>query len=287
MINKISLTFIALIAISVNLLAQSDVSKSRWRTDEITIDGNDKEWTKPLNFYDDKSGLFFAVSNDSQRLYFAFSLNDEMKMRKLMNAGWSFGLSSKEKGKKFAVSLIFPAINLMGMESIGPGSNFERKIIGNPFINAYKMQFSTLAAKGFQSGTTEIMLNNSKGIDIVVGADSTQHLIFEFAIPLNELLSKGSMCLNELIVLNVRVNALDRPSAGVGEGSPGRKSGGGMSGNSMSGGGMRGGGMSGMGGGRSKGGMSRGGDYAGNGFGNRSTLFDKVSFKQKFTLVMK
>ncbi|MEI6677011.1 MAG: hypothetical protein WCL21_00305 [Mariniphaga sp.] len=287
MMYRISLTFIALIAISINLLAQSDISKSRWKTEDITIDGNDKEWTKPLNFYDDKSGLFFAISNDNDRLYFAFSLKDEMKMRKLMNAGWSVELSSKEKRKKFDVSLIFPAINLMGMENKKPGSNFERKVPGNPFIKAYQMQFSTVEAKGFQSGSTEISLNNPDGVDVVVGADSAQHLVFEIAIPLNELLSKGSMCLNELIVLNVTVNALDRPSAGVGEGSPGRKSGGGMSGNSMSGGGMRGGGMSGMGGGRSKGGMSRGGDYAGNGFGNRSALFDKVSFKQKFTLVMK
>lgn len=286
MITKISLTVIVLLALSIHLMAQSDVSKSRWKTEEITIDGNDKEWTKPLNFYDDKSGLFFAVSNDNNRLYFAFSLKDEMKMRKLMNAGWSIALTSKEKRKKFDVSLIFPAVNLMGMENIGPGSNFERKVPGNPFIKAYQMQFSTVTGKGFQSGTTEIALNKPDGIDVGVGADSAQHLIFEIAIPLNELLSKGLIQLNELIVLTVRVNALDRPSTGVGEGSSGRK-GSGMSGRSMSGGGMRGGGMSGMGGGGSRGGMSRGGNYAGNGSASRSTFFDKVSFKQKFTLVMK
>ena len=203
-----------------------------------------------------------------------------------MNAGWSVELSSKEKRKKFDVSLIFPAINLMGMENKKPGSNFERKIPGNPFIKAYQMQFSTVEAKGFQSGKTEITLNNTNGIDVAVGADSAQHLIFEIAIPLNELLSKGLIQLNELMVLTVRVNALDRPSTGVGEGSSGRK-GSGMSGRSMSGGGMRGRGMSGMGGGGSRGGMSRGGNYAGNGYANRSTLFDKVSFKQKFTLVMR
>jgi len=56
-------------------------------------------------------------------------------------------------------------------------------------------------------------------------------------------------------------------------------------GGSHQGGGM-GGGRSGggMGGGRQGGGMPREGSYNGNGSGDRSSLFEKVSFKQKFTL---
>ena len=109
------LVLIAFIAISLNLSAQSDVSQARWKTKEIVIDGNNNEWTKPLNFYDDKSGLMFAICNDTQNLYLCFTVNDEFKMRKLMSAGWSITLSSNEKKKKFTSDLTFPAVNVMGL----------------------------------------------------------------------------------------------------------------------------------------------------------------------------
>ena len=47
---KFSFGLIAFIALSFNGLAQSDVSKARWNSKEIVIDGNDREWAKPLNF---------------------------------------------------------------------------------------------------------------------------------------------------------------------------------------------------------------------------------------------
>ena len=95
-----SLVCLVFFALSFRAQAQSDVSKSRWNSGVISIDGNDKEWAKPLNFYDDKSGLFYAISNDNHNLYLVFSVSDPMKMRKLMRSGWSIELSSKEKKKE-------------------------------------------------------------------------------------------------------------------------------------------------------------------------------------------
>ena len=290
---KFSFCLMVFIALSFNGLAQSDVSKARWNSQAITIDGNDREWAKPLNFYDDKTGLLFAISNDNQNLYFSFSCNNEFKMRKLMNAGWSMELSSKEKNRKFNATLTFPALKMEGIGQKRPGSEFEKKVPGNPFINSYQLQLQGVTTKGFLVSPVEVKLHNRKGIDIAVGADSLQNLVFEIAIPVKELMVENSVQLNELITMSITVNAMERPSSGGQSGKGGGRQGDGMSemgggeGGGMGGGmggGRSGGGMGGgMGGGRSGGGMRQGGGQGG-APSDRSGLFDRVSFKQKFVL---
>lgn len=280
--KKVILVLIAFIALTPNLPAQSDVSQARWKTKEIVIDGNDKEWVKPLNFYDDKSGMMFAISNDTQNLYLCFTINDELKMRKIMSAGWSVTLSSKEKKKKFSSDLAFPAINVMGLGNRGAGNNNEKKAAGSNIIRIYKSQISGISTNGFKSNLKEVKLNDRNGIDIAIGADSTQHIVYEIAIPLKELFVENLIQLNELLTMNVKVKGLERPNT-TGGGNAG------MGGSRMSSGGMGGGRMGGgrMGGGRMGGGMSRGGGYSSGGYGNRSALYESTSFKQKFTLVSK
>jgi hypothetical protein len=284
--KKISLVLFGLIALFLNGQAQGDVSKARWSQKEIVIDGNDNEWTKPLNFYDDKTGLLFAISNDSRNVYFAFSCNDELKMYKMMTSGWSLELSSKEKNKKFSTTITFPAIKTIGsMKRVG--SQFEKKSDVNPLIKVYKQQLQSVLTKGFISNQAELKLNNqnqsAQQIDIAVGTDTLRALVYEIAIPLKELMAGNSVQLDELITLNVAVNAMNHPSAGRSQAGRG----GNLSEDGMSemGGGMGGGrgGMGGMGGGR--GGMSRGGgSYGGGGSYDRSGIFERASFKQKFTL---
>jgi len=282
--HKISWTLVAFLTLTLNGLAQSDVSKARWKSKEIVIDGNDREWTKPLNFYDDKSGLLFAISNDQRNVYFAFTVNDEMKMRKLMSAGWSVELSSKEKDRKFNATLTFPSVKLQGMGK-RPGSEFEKKVAGNPVIDSYRLQLQSIAVKGFLSNQTELKLNDKNGIDIAIGADSSLFIVYEIAIPLKELMADYSVQLDELITLNVSVNAMDRPAGGGERGGRAGRGGGGsrseLSDMGGMGGGRSGGGRGGMGGGR-PGGMSREGGYSGS--GDRSGLSERASFKQKFTL---
>src|SRR6478736_175292 len=87
--------------------AQDDMSRARWQSVTMRTDGNDSEWYKPLNFYDESTSLLFAISNDSSNIYFCFTGKDSRKVSKMIKAGWSLKLSSKEKRKKFDVSIIF------------------------------------------------------------------------------------------------------------------------------------------------------------------------------------
>lgn len=288
--GKFGLVTILFLMLAGNIWAQSDVSKSRWRSKEMKIDGNSRDWALPLNFYDDKTGLMFAICNDRADLYFAFTCNDEMKMRKIMSAGWTMELTSKEKHLKFRTALIFPGTKTDRTGERRAAGNVPLKIKENPFIADYQQQISAVEARGFQSGLGSVLLNERNGIKIAIGADTLQHIMYEFAIPLKELFTGNWMQSVQPITLNVTVNALQRPSSEGGDGGGragtemsgmGGRSGGGMSG---MGGGRSGGGRSGMGGGRSGGGMSHsGGNSPG---GNRTALFEKASFRQKFTLTV-
>jgi hypothetical protein len=257
---------------TLNLAAQADVSKARRVPSGIVIDGNDKDWAKPLNFYDDASGLMFAIGNDSEHLFLCFTGNDEFKMKKLMSAGWSIGLSSKEKSTKFKAELLFPGINVMGVKK--SGNNFEKKSTEDNLITFYLLQLKYVVVKGFKSDISEVALNNKTGINIGIGSDSIQHVVYEIAIPLNEIFIADLSHPDELLTLHVSINALERPTNGSGGGSGGHSGmGGGMSG--MGGGSHNGG----HGGGSHGGGMYHQGESGGMGGG-----FEKVTFKQKFTL---
>ncbi len=284
--KNIILFSILITSFSLNLFSQGDVSKARWVSSVIKIDGNDKDWDKPLNFYDENSGLMFAIGNDKENLLLCFTLKDEMRMKKLMSAGWTIGLSSNEKNKKFKSELSFPGVNVMGMRR--SENNFEKKSIANNLVQTYLLQETKVSCKGFKSNFTDLTINSKENINIGIGADSIQHIVYEISIPLKELFASNLIHLNELITLNITVNALERPSSGGGysgrsTGMGGGRAGGGMSGGM--GGGRRGGGMS--GGGMSGGmrGERNGGEMATHGApGDRNSLFTKVSFKQKFIL---
>lgn len=290
--KRLVLTLIVLATFISKLSAQGDITKGRWIANEMIIDGNANEWVKPLNCYDDKTGLLFAVGNDRDNLYLCFTCEDEMKMRKMMNAGWKIGFISKEKKKKFKTEINFPAVNMAG---VGMGIGFRRGTggegnglaIDNP-INIYRLNLGMLPVKGFTSNKTEIKLNDWSGINIAIGSDKNQRVIYEIAIPFRELYGDNKIGYDEEITMDVTVNGMERPTSSGGNfnggmsGMGGGRMGGGMSGMGGRGGGGRMGG--GMGGGRMGGGMSRGGGDRGNGSGGLSDIFENASFKQKFTL---
>ena len=268
-------------ALACPALAQPDVSRSEWKTDKLNIDGNDKEWKKPFSFRDNASGFSYAIGNDSQNLYLVFSVNDPMKMMKLMRSGWSLELSSKEKKRKFKATLNIPGVQMTGNGRTGGGTESGSRAEGYLMIKAYEAQVGGISLSGFQSGPAELKLNGHSDIQLGIGAGSDQNLIYEIAIPFKQLVAGNLIQLNELITLNANVNVPTRPAAGGSEGR-GPQGGGGMSGG---GGGRQGGGMSGMGGGRQGGRMAQGGGHGGPGSGDRSAMPEKASFKQKFVLV--
>lgn len=262
-------TLLAVLSIAAS--AQEDVSTAKWQANRIIVDGNDNEWEQPFGLFDNKSGLVFTLTNDNKNIYLCFTDNEAIKAEKMMKAGWTLELSSSEKKRKFDAAISFPKID---DPNINMRSEFRNQ------VSLYKMDLAAVKTKGFLAGNGDIPLNNKEGINIGIGIDSTEKIVYEIAIPIKDLMEEDKLQLNELITLDITVNALSKPegssanggNASRGFAGGGGRMGGGMGGGRMGGGGRRGGGAS----------MERD-----NTASDRASLFEKVSFKQKFRLVNK
>jgi hypothetical protein len=259
--------FLLGILITLQTIAQDGISESKWQSKQLTIDGDDNEWAQPHTFFDAQSALMFSVSNDAKNLFLCFSNNDRMKTGKMMKAGWSIELFSSEKKRKFDASIIFP-------KSIDPGINMRSDF--NAAVKIYKSEIQTINTKGFKTNNLEIKLSNDQEINVAVGADSSEKIVYEIKIPLKELMDEQMIQLNEIISLELTINSLEKPkTASSQEGTRSSFSGGG---------GGHGGGSHGGGG---HGGGGHGGSYNNQNSGGyeRSGLYEKVNFKQKIKLV--
>ena len=249
--------------------AQDDMSRARWQSVTMRTDGNDSEWYKPLNFYDESTSLLFAISNDSSNIYFCFTGKDSRKVSKMIKAGWSLKLSSKDKKKKFDAGIVFPPEEIVsgaGKAIDSSASSAKQNVAG------YKLNLQTIKTKGFVSNNGDIALLNNGGINIAVGNNSNQEMLVEIAIPFRELSAETAFQLNEEFHLDVVVNALPRAKYNAASGTGGSRGG---HGGSHGGGGQHAGGA---------GYAEIGHKWTAEELSERSALYEIGSFKQKFRL---
>ena len=204
--------FILILSCCGTVLAQDGVSAARWQASPVIADGNNEEWKKPLNLYDAVTGLLFTVANDSNNLYLCFTCNDERKVTKLMKAGWTVEVFSKEKGKKFNAEIAFPAIQMIsepgkdeGVTSSAP-SDFKNETA------LYRLNVKTVGIKGFVTSNGSIPLLNNNGINVGIGADNTQAIIYELVVPLKELRVENTINGAPEMGLHITVHALKKPA---------------------------------------------------------------------------
>ena len=303
-----SFVILVLLLVSGKLFAKSYVPVSRWKTHDIHIDGNDRDWDKPINFYDGQTGLFFAIANDSSTLFLNFTATDRDKIQNLIRGVWTLALATKNKKSNTRASLTFEASqgsrgmnNRMGMDgklSFGKndmpdkksaskerGDEMPEEISKNTpdtrAINDYILSFRSFKANGFIFTHDEVPFQNTSGVVVRVGQSDPAGLLYEIAIPLKELYEDESVKLNELISLVLTVNTSEQP-----EGEANNRPQGGSPGSMPGGGGGRPGGMSGgaPGGGGMGGAQMPGGGMSGERSGRAGSATEKVVFKQKFRL---
>src|SRR5215831_7160321 len=172
------------VCLLVNAYAQSDVATSKWRQEAVVIDGQSNEWEQPLNFYDDKTKLFFAIANDSSDIYFCFESKDPLDQMKLMRAGMKITLTAKGK-TKHNVSIEFPLPQGQQVsENNGPdNSSIQNQDGGNLssehqnhdtgyFRKNFIMNHLMMDAEGFASGDGIVPVKNPSGINAAINWDS-------------------------------------------------------------------------------------------------------------------
>ncbi|HMI63371.1 MAG TPA: hypothetical protein VK518_20790, partial [Puia sp.] len=55
-----------------------------WQRQPLTIDGSDKDWTKPLPYTVKSEQLNYAVTNDGQNLYILMSTHSPQEAQKIV-----------------------------------------------------------------------------------------------------------------------------------------------------------------------------------------------------------
>jgi len=185
-----------------------------------------------------------------------------------MKAGWSVEIYSKEKNKKFTGSISFPAVQMISAPGKDGGVAGSEEPDFKNETTLYRLDTKMVKATGFVTANGNIPLLNSNGINIGIGSDSTQEIIFEIAVPFKQLFPQNNVQLKEELGLHITVNALKKPAY---HGDPDGKD---LVGKGGLGGGKRNG--------RSAG-AKQNSVYP----VDRSLLFTEIDFKQRFKLADK
>ena len=317
-INRIRKRFIAGIALTAlsSCTHYVYIYKSQWQKDAIIADGKASEWHTPLNFYDTKSKLQYAVSNDNENLYFCIRATDEQTQMKMVAAGMQILIDTTEKSQP-QTNISFPLANGKRDHDSGmdhppnPNQSFV------PFENRRFLQLNQMRLTGFNLPIMEGIqpLQNKFGISLSINLDSNKIMTYEGIIPFKTFyknsLSRAdsSKIINISIILNAlpALNDSGIPSGGVGGAGGGEMNGtnngiggggmnsGGMGGEGMGGGGMNSGGIGGggmNGSGMNGGGGMSGGEYPAPGYNEGrgaipEYLFEKNIIKTRFLLAAK
>jgi len=230
-----------------------------WQSKKVTVDGKIPEWSNPLRFYDYKSKINYAITNDRKNLYLAMKISDEVLKAKIIRGGMEFRIDTLGK-KSFPIAFIFPIANQMVIEQhkrmeVQPerkaGEKPDRSVMNQKLLGQAKEAHLI----GFKPplGGNQSLINNPSGISAAINIDSLGIMYYEAAIPFSTFYKKELTAsdTNKVFSYEIKVNALPAP--------PEHKGGGGER---EMGSGMHGGG-GGMGGGHHGGGMGGGGMHSG------------------------
>ncbi|MES2332158.1 MAG: hypothetical protein V4539_21290 [Bacteroidota bacterium] len=194
-----------------------------WQKDSLVIDGNDGDWTMPLLYRDEKEGLLFAVSNDNDNLYIRATTHNDATILKILRGGLTVYINSHGvKEESGAAGISFPTGNrvskdgkllndrpeLQNDKRIGLGSVQDFSIFGFSVIKS---------PENFDYGKS-----NPEGIQLAVGLNAANDLVYEAMIPLRSFLTRGAMVnlgrknfAIGLVLENIPVEADQRGNNGV------------------------------------------------------------------------
>ena len=248
----------------------------------IVVDGDNKEWPTPYPYYDEKAGIGYDISNDKDNLYITVKTADEKVQVKMLRGGVNVWIDTKgEKNLITAINYPLEHNNSAAKgESSAKQSSQERKMEAIENARDYTLS-------GFKkcNGSLSINQANSCGIQVKMGVNDFNELVWEAAIPFTALYGRKITVVDthKPISICFDIKGL-KQAAGANGGGRGR-SGSGM------GGGMRGGGMGGGGGMHGGGGrMGGGGNHGSNnaaGNADRQKLFEPTKTWVKTTLAFK
>ena len=102
-------TFAAGCSSSRNSQASDNMPISTAPQQPITIDGSDKDWTKPLPGFSKTENFSYEIANDPQNLYVLISTKDPLEQQKMIQGGMTVWINTKaDKSQGGAVGIGYP-----------------------------------------------------------------------------------------------------------------------------------------------------------------------------------
>jgi hypothetical protein len=240
------------------------VAPSRWDNNTLKIDGKDNEWQNDLRYFPDEK-IMVGIKNDADNLYVCLKTNDEMNIRKIMAAGLTLWLNTKDnKSKKFGIHYPVGGAGrrdfTQGRDADDPSADerIKAEMPGNHYSGMMeemlkKIEININDNEDLKIGTIDEF---KKNYNIQVSLKNENDILFyEIAIPLkSQFLNINNNGTKAIIGLGMLTGEYKRPERsgnqrGYGDGGgptsggiPGMGSGG-YGGSGRRGGGMHGGGM--------------------------------------------
>ena len=252
---------------------------SGWQSQKVTVDGKINEWSNPLRFYDQETGISYNISNDHYNIYFAASISNEFLQTKILRSGLEFRIDTLGK-KSFGVSIKYP-IGILAITELKPNNppakeGFEKGQERSSSKLKLLAEATEIQLVGFKPRLGKIIslsVPNKAGISAAINFDPSGIMNYEAVIPFSTFYRSELIPADSGKVFNFQIKVNPLANSGNASVNSSGMRGGGMHGGGMGGGaGMHGGGMG--GGGMRGGGMNggRNGEYGGNGYQGNTNL---------------
>jgi hypothetical protein len=162
-----------------------------WQRQPLTIDGSDKDWVKPLPYFNKQEQLNYSLSNDGQNLYIQMSTKSPQEQQKIIQGGMVVWINNRaDKSIPEAVGIGYP---------LDKRNDRDRNLMAQARPDRYKEKPITLEDRrdyelyGFNSNKDSSIESfvygddNPEGVVMRMDFSDAGELIYEAAVPLAAL----------------------------------------------------------------------------------------------------
>jgi hypothetical protein len=167
------------------------IANTGWQSNELMIDGNDRDWPATLPFYDEKLKLSYAITNDQTNLYLLLRTNNEQLQQQILRGGLTVLFNTHGvKDIHGAAGISFPTGNIRQKDNLlgGRSELGDNKTIALSNAQDYSLfGFSTVkTVENFDYGKS-----NPEGIELGIGFSNAGGFVYEAVVPLTALYNHG------------------------------------------------------------------------------------------------
>lgn len=170
------------------------ISTATWQKDSLQIDGSDGDWTGSFPYADQKLGLAYAVTNDQQNLYIRLTTQTEATIQRILRGGLTLYINNHGvKEELGAAGISFPTGNRIkrGDKLLNdrPELQQDKRIALNAVEDYSLFGFHAIKTpENYDYGKS-----NPEGIEVGIGLNASNALIYEAMIPLQSFLSRTEL----------------------------------------------------------------------------------------------